>query len=127
MKLLTWCRISLFIEEFVVERVSICKMCPVTRAITTPSDHANKMIIQLNELQKAYQQIIEKQKRPIFIPREKDTAPSRENINRLLVTLRLQLRRSIHLTNPKIRLQVLDRDTASTQQNNMAAFIKLLS
>jgi hypothetical protein len=49
-------------------------------------DHANKMIIQLNELQ--YQQIIETQKRPIFIPHEKDTTLSRENINRLLVTLR---------------------------------------
>ena len=51
-------------------------------------DHANKMIIQLNELQKVYQQIIETQKRPIFIPHEKDTTLSRENINRLLVTLR---------------------------------------
>jgi hypothetical protein len=50
-------------------------------------DHANKMIIRLNELQKVDRRI-ETQKRPIFIPHEKDTTLSRENINHLLVTLR---------------------------------------
>jgi len=54
-------------------------------------DHANKMIIQLNELQKVYQQIIETQKRPIFIPHEKDTTLSRENISFIGDIERLQL------------------------------------